>query len=78
MFERRYTGMPMRGRDFPPLMGRRDPMPLPPQLGGMRGMGSNGTNGSMGRGGGGGGGYDGMFSRRTPPPRNGNLMNRYK
>lgn len=66
LFDRRYSGMGnsgMRssGRDFIP-MGRRDPMPLPPSLGGgsMRGLSSsNSMRGSSG--------YDSMFSRRTPP-----------
>lgn len=66
LFDRRYSGMGnsgMRssGRDFIPV-GRRDPMPLPPSLGGgsLRGLSSsNSMRGSSG--------YDSMFSRRTPP-----------
>lgn len=78
--------MGMRGRDFLPPMGRRDPMPLPPPLGGssMRSLGGGGGSSSMGSsmrsgsGGGGGGGYDSVFSRRSPPSRSGNGMNRFR
>lgn len=86
LFERRYSSMGgMRGRDFLPPMGRRDPMPLPPPLGSssMRGLGSSSS-------GGGGGGpsmrssggsvkssYDAVFSRRSPPPRSSNGMSRF-
>lgn len=88
MFERRYSGMGMRGRDFLPPMGRRDPMPLPPPLGGssMRSLGSGGGpsgGGSLGgsmRGGVGSssvGGYDSVFSRRSPPRGGGNGLNRF-
>lgn len=51
-------------------MGRRDPMPMPPALGGMRGLsGSNSMRGSSG--------YDSMFSRRTPP-RSSNGLGRFR
>lgn len=64
LFERRYSSSRMR--DFPPPpMGRREPMPLPPPLGGSLRGGS-----SLGRG------YDAMFSRRTPP-RSSNGLGRY-
>lgn len=66
-------GMRSSGRDFIP-MGRRDPMPLPPSLGGgsLRGLGgSNSLRGSSG------GGYDSVFSRRTPP-RSGNGLGRFR
>lgn len=73
----------MRSRDFLPPMGRRDPMPLPPPLGGgsMRGLGGSSVSG--------GGGpsmrssvstkssYDAVFSRRSPPPRSSNGMSRF-
>lgn len=70
--------MGMRGRDFLPPMGRRDPMPLPPPLGGgsMRGS-NNSMRGSSGGIGGLGGGFDSMFSRRSPQ-RSGNGMNRFR
>lgn len=69
LYERRYSGMGMRGRDFlppPPPMGRRDPMPLPPPLG------RSSSSGMSSRG------YDSMFSRRSPPPptRSSNGANR--
>lgn len=53
-------------------MGRRDPMPMPPTLGGggLRGLsGSNSMRGSSG--------YDSMFSRRTPP-RSSNGLGRFR
>ncbi|KAG4066504.1 hypothetical protein HA402_007140 [Bradysia odoriphaga] len=77
LFERRYSGMGMRGgRDFLPPMGRRDPMPLPPPLGGS--IGRSGGSSSMRSGmSSGNGGYDSVFSRRSPPPRSGNGMSRF-
>lgn len=59
------------GRDFIP-MGRRDPMPLPPSLGGgsLRGLSSNSMRGSSG--------YDSMFSRRTPPRSSNGLGGRFR
>lgn len=85
LFERRYSGMgsgnssSLRGaggnggRDFVPM--RREPMPLPPSLGSMRGMGGFSGNSLMrgisGSSGGNSGGYDSVFSRRSPP-RSGN------
>jgi len=64
LFERRYQSSRMR--DFPPpLISRREPMPLPPALtGSMR-------SSSLSRG------YDTMFSRRSPPPRSSNGIGRY-
>lgn len=93
LFERRYSGMgsgnssSMRGggggggRDFIPM--RRDPMPLPPSLGSMRGMSSGGLSGNSslrgvsGGNGGNSGGYDSVFSRRSPP-RSGNGIGRFR
>lgn len=74
--------MGMRGRDFLPPMGRRDPMPLPPPLGGasMRSLGGGGgsSGNSMRSGGGsGGGGYDAVFSRRSPTRGSSNGMGRF-
>lgn len=52
-------------------MGRRDPMPMPPTLGGgLRGM--SGSSSMRG-----GSGYDSMFSRRTPP-RSSNGLGRFR
>lgn len=69
------------GRDFIPM--RRDPMPLPPSLGSMRGMsggglsGNNSLRGVSGGNGGNSGGYDSVFSRRSPP-RSGNGIGRFR
>ncbi|XP_055371868.1 RNA-binding protein lark [Condylostylus longicornis] len=61
LFERRFSSSRMR--DFsPPPMGRREPMPLPPSLGGGSLRGGSGLGGR---------GFDSMFSRRTPPRSNG-------
>lgn len=66
------SGMRSGGRDFIP-MGRRDPMPLPPSLGGnMRGMGNNSMRGGSSVG------YDSMFSRRTPPRSGNGLGGRFR
>lgn len=64
------SGMRGGGRDFLPI-GRRDPMPLPPSLGGgsLRGLGGNSMRG--------GSAYDSVFSRRTPP-RSGNGLGRFR
>lgn len=57
------------GGPMGPMSRGRDPMPMPPSLGGMRG----------GNGMGGAGRYDSMFSRRSPPgSRGGNGMGRYE
>lgn len=61
------------GRDFLP-MGRRDPMPMPPALGNMRGLNQNSMRGMSGNN---GGGYDSVFSRRSPP-RSGNGVSRFR
>lgn len=78
LFERRYSSMggSSRSRDFMPL-GRRDPMPLPPSLGGR----SSGLGSSL-RGSSNSSNFDreldrSVFSRRTPP-RSGNGMDRYR
>lgn len=67
----------MRGRDFLPPMGRRDPMPLPPPLGSgsMRGLSSS-SGPSMRSAASVSSSYDAVFSRRTPP-RSSNGMSRF-
>ncbi|CAD7081151.1 unnamed protein product [Hermetia illucens] len=67
LFERRYSSSRMRDPFPPPPMARREPMPLPPPLGGS-GLRSSS---SLSRG------YDSMFSRRSPPPRSSNGLSRY-
>lgn len=69
--------MGMRGRDFLPPMGRRDPMPLPPPLGSssMRSLGGVSSR-SMGSGGS-AAGYDAVFSRRSPSRGASNGMSRF-
>lgn len=56
-------------------MGRRDPMPIPPTLGGAGGGGMRGLSGSNSMRG--SSGYDSMFSRRTPP-RSSNGLGRFR
>lgn len=67
----------MRGSDFLPPMGRRDPMPLPPPLGSgsMRGLSSS-SGPSMRSAASVSSSYDAVFSRRTPP-RSSNGMSRF-
>lgn len=67
------SGPSRSSRDFMPI-GRRDPMPLPPSLGGSRGLGNSSLRGS---GGGGVGAFESVFSRRSPP-RSGNGMGRFR